>query len=302
MNPSLDLYALKRDRGGIVYDNGRRWVGPGPGHSRKDMSLSVMVAPDGRALVHSFAGDPFPACADWLGVGGDRARPMDRTARAALVRQREADAKRREVEAQAFVASVWSGAQPIEATPAESYLFGRGIVLEGCEDVRFHPAAPRSRSVENEKPPYPAMVALVRDVKGQLAGLHCTYLSADGRKAFGPARSRLMFGRVGGGAVRLSPMGADGLLGVAEGIETAAAFGALKGVPTWATLSTSGLQAFVLPPNVRRLLIAADCDDGGAGHAAARTLAERAHRFCDVEIHPAPAGQDWADVAEGLNG
>ncbi len=125
--------------------------------------------------------------------------------------------------------------------------------------------------------------------------MHVTYLSADGEKAL-RGSSRLMFGRTGGGAVRLQEIAADGVLGVGEGIETSAAFGSLKSVSTWAGLSTSGLRAFRPPPAVQRLLIAADSDDGGAGLLAARKLAERVQRQCDVEIHPAPEGCDWNDV------
>jgi len=47
---------------------------------------------------------------------------------------------------------------------------------------------------------------------------------------------------------------------------------------------------------VRTLIIAADGDR--AGRAAAQQLAERACRYCDVEIDPAPEGRDWADVWE----
>ncbi len=54
----LDLYELRRQHGGHVYDGGRRWVGPGPGHSRRDASLSVRISDDGRPLLHSFSGDP----------------------------------------------------------------------------------------------------------------------------------------------------------------------------------------------------------------------------------------------------
>lgn len=126
--------------------------------------------------------------------------------------------------------------------------------------------------------------------------MHVTFIDERGAKAFG-ARSRLMFGRCAGGAVRLhEPRG--GILAVGEGIETSLAFSALKGVPAWAALSTSGLRSFTPPAGITRLLIAADNDDGGAGMDAARALAERARRGCDVEIRPAPAGQDWADVVK----
>jgi putative DNA primase/helicase len=138
------------------------------------------------------------------------------------------------------------------------------------------------------------MVAAVRDVAGKLKGVHLTYITADGRKAFGD-RSRLMFGAVSGCSVQLAPLTVHGVLCVGEGIETSASFADFKGVPTWAALSTSGLQNFTPPAGVRKLLIAADSDDAGAGLKAATALAQRLRRSCDVEIHPAPAGFDWND-------
>jgi putative DNA primase/helicase len=139
------------------------------------------------------------------------------------------------------------------------------------------------------------MVALVRARDERPIAHHVTYITATGEKAFG-SRSRLMFGQVAGGAVRITPSH-HGALAVGEGIETSAAFGQLRGVPAWACLSTSGLQSFQVPTGVQKLLVAADNDDAGAGLGAAQSLAERARRVCDVEIHPAPQGQDWADVA-----
>lgn len=144
------------------------------------------------------------------------------------------------------------------------------------------------------------MVALVRAADGAPMALHLTYILPDGSgKAFG-SRSRLMFGAVGGHAVQLAPIGRARTLAVGEGIETSAAYGALKSIPAWATLSTAGLQGFVVPASVRKLIIAADGDKGGA--KAAQALAERAARVCDVEIDPAPDGQDWADVLEASHG
>ena len=295
---SLDLHEIRRVRGGVVYDNGRRWVGPGPGHSRQDRSLSVVIATDGRPLVHSFAGDPFPACANHVGLAHD-ATPASRASLDRLRAERAAEQRRADAEAADFCQAAWSGAGPIEATPAESYLFSRGLIYEG-DALRFHRTAPRSRC-EDGPPPHPAMVALVSGPDGYGRSLHSTYLNLDGRKAFG-ARSRLMFGRTGEGAVRLQPIGSGGVLAVGEGIETALAFASLRGTPTWAALSTSGLTTFKPPANVRRLLIATDADDGGAGLKAGKALAERVQRQCDVEIHPAPNGRDWADEWANANG
>src|SRR5690606_37209072 len=175
---------------------------------------------------------------------------------------------------------------------AETYLSSRGLILEECPDIRFHPAAPRTKDRDKVVPPCPAMVAVVRDRDGASMGLHLTYLAADARgKAFGK-KSRLMLGPMRGGTVHLTPAGPA--LGLREGIETCLAYRVRTGLPVWAALTTSQYASFELPRRVRRLVIAADGDRGGMNAAAA--LAERMSRLCDVEIDPAPESQDWADV------
>lgn len=67
---TIDLHALRQAHGGMVYDGGRRWIGPGPGHSRRDASLSVMIGDGGRPVIHSFAGDLFQAHAKTLERAG----------------------------------------------------------------------------------------------------------------------------------------------------------------------------------------------------------------------------------------
>ena len=221
-----DLYELRRQHGGMVYDGGRRWSGPGPGHSKRDSSLSVVVTDAGRAIVHSFAGDDFRACAAHLGFA-DLRRPT--TAELARERaRRKAEIAKAEAEARTFCGAIWASGAPIEGTPAETYLFRRGLIYEG-DAIRFHVAAPRARAPGGPK--HPAMIAAVQDVAGNANGLHVTYPDAAGRKAFGD-RSRLMFGRTSAGAVRLQALDGD-TLAVGEGIETSLAFGALKSVPAW---------------------------------------------------------------------
>ena len=67
--------------------------------------------------------------------------------------------------------------------------------------------------------------------------------------------------------------GADGHLGIAEGIETALAAHAIFGVPTWAALSADGMARWQWPAEVKRVTIFADAGD--AGRQAAATLADR---------------------------
>lgn len=292
-----DLRDIVRERGGDLYAGGRAATIPGPGHSRNDRSLSLRLSDDGRVIFHSFAND---SCADimrYLGIEARHSQEASPYEREKLRRLREAERRRQEAEDRDFCAEIWSQTLPLEGSAAEAYLWSRGLIIEGVPDIRYHPAAPRAkpRRAGDERPlpiPHAAMVAVIRDRDGRPIGLHLTFVALDGTgKAFGD-RSRLMFGRATGGAVRLAPPGAH--LAVGEGIETCAAYQARTGVRAWAALSTSGLGNLQLPPGVRRLTIAADGDKGGM-HAATG-LAERASRFCDVQIDPAPDGQDWADV------
>jgi hypothetical protein len=60
----IDLQEAARLLHGEV--RGNQILAPGPGHSHKDRSLAVKFDPaaPGGMLIHSFAGDPYPACRD----------------------------------------------------------------------------------------------------------------------------------------------------------------------------------------------------------------------------------------------
>lgn len=302
---SVDLRDIVHRIGaGEVRAGGREAFVPAPGHSRRDRGVHLTLTDSGKVLWVAFNDKTLshPAMLDYLGVDERQAGKLDRRELDAQRRRREAERRTLEAQSLAFCKTVWDDARPIEGTPAEAYLYSRGLVFDGCPVLRWHDAAPRSKPRTDTEPPPPsphgAMIACAVDGAGEPRALHATYLTADGRKAFGD-RSRLMFGYAAGCAVRLAPVGPDRRLTVAEGIETAGAYSVLTGQPTWATLSTSGLVNFVVPGWIRHLTIAADRDDAkGAGMEAARALAARAQRTCDVEIRPAPEGQDWADVLE----
>ena len=75
---------------------------------------------------------------------------------------------------------ILSGAVPIQGTPAERYLAGRGLTVpEVAADLLFHPDLTHWESRSG----YPGMVALVRNRDGDIVGLHRTYLAElpDGR-------------------------------------------------------------------------------------------------------------------------
>jgi putative DNA primase/helicase len=171
------------------------------------------------------------------------------------------------------------------------YLAGRGLstvlsVLRGHHRLAYMDG---ERFIGH----YPAMVAPVLGADGSLQSVHRTYL------ADVPTRKKLMppVETVQGAAVRLFE--ATQVLGIAEGVETAIAAYELFGLPTWAVISTAGMESFGPPDGVQRLTVFADHDANFAGQKAAFNLAHRLHRdrltAVDVKIPPMP-DTDWLDV------
>lgn len=280
------LKALVERCGGELH--GHYALLPGPGHSRRDRSLSVTIGREGQPVFHSFAGDPFEAVRDYLGLEArPGAAPRDPALQRKIQRATEKERQQREAERLDFCRAVWSDAVPARDTLVERYLRSRQITTLPSV-IRFHPAAPLDYQRRHQAP---AMVAVIQDRTGTPCGLHVTALKPDGSDKAG-SNPRRMFGQVKGGAIRLAPMGDQ--LAVAEGIETALSYAALTGEPTWCCMSAAGLEAFEPPPGIEDLTIAADGDDPGM--RAARALVERARRHCNVILNPAPDGQDFNDV------
>lgn len=166
------------------------------------------------------------------------------------------------------VARILEGCQPLAGSVAQAYLQSRGLNDPASPDLLFHP----DLTDYEAKRGWPGMVAVVRDGKGSpTGGIHRTFLLEDG-SAKAPAGKK-MLDAVAGGSVRLAPLGEDGQLGIAEGIETALSAQAIFGVPTWAALSADGLRRWQWPDGLTRVTIFADAGD--AGMQAAAHLADR---------------------------
>ena len=187
-------------------------------------------------------------------------------------------------------ARLWAAARPIGRSPAEAYLRRRGLALE-VSHLRYHPRTPCGRGPTAIF--RPAMIAAVRDESG-LVAVHRTFLDARSATLADLPCPKRALGRLGQGAVRLRAP-SDGVLGWAEGIETAMAAMLLSGIPCWATLGTERFAHVALPAAVRRLVLFLDNDRGGR---RAEKLARDA-RGSDVEVearYPSMAGTDWNDV------
>jgi putative DNA primase/helicase len=187
--------------------------------------------------------------------------------------------------------AIWSGAAPIEdGSPAAKYLELRRIshvmrapALRWRADVP-HPAGGR----------HLALLAAVSGADGKLSGIQRVFLKTDGTKAdCEPQKASL--GVIAGGACRLQNASSE--LVVAEGIESAAAAGALLGLPAWAAISAGNLaKLLILPPEIRTIVIAADNDPAGLRAAEAAWRRWRAEgRECRI-VKPVAPDEDFNDL------
>ena len=143
---------------------------------------------------------------------------------------------------------------------------------------------------------FPAMLAPIVGSDGKLLAIHRTYLG-EGSKADVPTPKKLTAsaGLLAGACIPLAePRG--GVIGIAEGIETAAAASLGSGLPVVAAYCAHALSSFHWPRGVERLMIFADNDP--AGQQAAAVLTQRANKAgLDTKtLMPSKPGTDWADV------
>lgn len=233
-------------------------------------------------------------------------RPMTRQQRLSLARQiAEATAERERHQREQWtenaqrIARLWAQCRPLVAgDPVTLYLKRRGIAgvwpLPAC--LRLHCALPYWEG-NTKLGEFPAMVAPLVARDGRIMALHRTYLSADGRKADVPTVKKLT-GTAGPLAGTSIPLyrAVRGVIGIAEGIETALAAWLASGVPTVAGYSAGNLAAWHWPERVQRVVVFAD-NDGAGLHGAdalrARILAVGLR--CEV-MAPTDEAADWCDV------
>jgi putative DNA primase/helicase len=170
--------------------------------------------------------------------------------------------------------------EPLAGSLGVRYLEGRGLSVPDCPDLLFSP----DLTDRDTNRGYNGLVAIVRNEKGErTGGILRIFLTDEGTAKAEPGKK--MLGAVAGGAVQLAPIGPDGHIGIAEGLETSLAVTQLFGVPCWASLSTSGMKLWNPPANVRRVTIFADA--GEPGIAAANALADRLRAAgieCDIRV------------------
>lgn len=277
MTAALSLPQLARALGGDVV--GAQVLAPGPGHSRKDRSLSVRPAPsapDG-FVVHSHCGDDWQACRDHvaerLGIRREfDARRLDpAVAHRRVERPEPTPAPVDDDVSQRIAAAlrIWDEARDPRGSAVEAYLRSRALGLEdgmAGAVLRFHPA------LRFEGATAPAMVALYRDVRSdEPCGIHRTFLGPGGRKL-----GRKMLGRAKAAAIKLDADDTVSLgLTIGEGIETVLS-GRIAGFrPGWAQGSAGAISDFPVLPGIDCLTILGETDDCGANEKAGQACARR---------------------------
>jgi hypothetical protein len=174
---------------------------------------------------------------------------------------------------------LFAASQPMSRTLVEAYLRNRGITaLHGTGSLRFHPRCYYRPDEHSPSETWPAMIAAVTDLSGNLTGVHRTWLDPSGftEATLGKApinTPRRAMGDLLGHAVRFGVAGE--VMAAGEGIETILSLRCvLPDMPMAAALSAAHLAAMLFPDTLRRLYIA--CDNDPAGDGAVATLTERA--------------------------
>lgn len=266
----MSLSAIVQALGGELYERGRRAVVPGPGHSRHDRSVSLLLS-EGRLIVHSFGRSSWREVLDELrgrglvdasgrpapggGDAGPRALPRSGALRTAAA------------------AALWTQGAPLARQLSLRHVRRRGVTRSTpiSPALRHHGGVAQA-AYAGRGPRRPALLAAVVGADGDLSAVEVTYLDPDGSRARGLAPSRKVIGVLPPAcAVRLDAIGPELLVG--EGVFTTLSASAHFDLPGWALLSTRNLRSWSPPPEVRRVLIAAD--RGTDGERSALILQRR---------------------------
>lgn len=247
-----------------------------PGHADSTPSLSVRQGERG-ILVHCFAGcnnaDVLRAIAQ---LAPSANAPMPKFA---------------ETKTAPNIQWIWDNAKPVRGTIGEIYLRSRNLPTD-LPDVRFHPRCPFGRKPRTRFKP--ALIVAVR-LGSELAAIQRIALDADGLGHAG----KFMLGSPGQAA--WSPPFEGHELALAEGMEDAAAYSSLRGIPCWSSLGDQRIGHLRIPRTVTSLRIATDNDEAG-DKAAERAM--EAHEVSGRTIsrdRPPSGFKDWAKVIEAMD-
>lgn len=189
-----------------------------------------------------------------------------------------------------------AASRPIHGTIAEAYLRGRGVIVPcDCPALRFHPHCyyrPGDADTKGVRTAWPALIAAVTDLAGQVTGAHRTWLDPRTFDKAPVATPRRAMGHLLGHGVRFGVP--QEVMVAGEGLETVLSLRTIMpSLPMVAGLSAAHLAALLLPAGLRRLYVARD--DDAAGDKAASILAERATTLGIEAVMLSPSLGDFND-------
>ena len=193
-------------------------------------------------------------------------------------RQRRADAAKHEAEDRRkrseIARNIWARAVDPRGTVAEDYLHLRGLTLPADlagTELRFHPGVPWYFDPDHPDYPggwHPSLLAPFRSIEtDEITGIHRIRLDRPQRW---PKTLRKMLGPVAGSAVKLADV--EGVLAVAEGIESALAANQMGFGPAWALGCADAVASLPVLEGVSELVLLRE-NDAASRDATARCAA-----------------------------
>lgn len=268
------------------------------------------VFPEGIGLLMWLNGWEFTKTYDeleaWLGGNRVEARPVTRPA----TRPKVVD----ETGMRRWLNKIWREAVPLAdlmAYPAKAYFNRRWLRASAlvASDLRFHPCLNYKNKQQETLGKYGAILALVRNNNGEPVSIHRTFITKSGLKAdldeqnkarkVTPPVNKQSKGR----CIHLFQP-EDGVLGVAEGLETALSVYCAKRFPVWPLLANTNKHTFVPPNGVHTVIDFVDKDRNKAGENSADVLTQKLNALgirVITLLPPTPIlnsdskGVDWAD-------
>ena len=275
-------------------------LAPGPGHNRIDRSLSIKPDPNARDgfVVHSFAGDSWSECRDYVRTAL-QLPPEGRREPAPRGEPPPGRARDNEASRIASALRIWCEACDPRGTPAWSYLHRRGVDLGALPErigaaLRWHRACLWGRGRHG------CIVALWSDAPtGEPRAIHRRPLTSAGENV---AHWRAL-GPTAGCVIRLWPDEevAQGLV-IGEGAESV--LGAATRIrhrgtllqPAWAAGDAGHIAVLPILAGVEALTVLVDHDPAGE-----RAAAECARRWTAAgrevtRLTPRTADTDFNDI------
>ena len=274
------------------------WLVPCVCHDDRHPSLSIRDGEDGKILVHCFRGCNQREILKTLREMGllDGSSPAPPPPPSRPINRAQ------------ILNNIIEATHPIEPESIVArYMAGRAISLqEWPGDLREHLDLMVYEDGKATGKKYPAMVAIIKDGKGEPVGLHLTFLEKDGSGKAPVENPRRIIG-VKEGSTRRATVRLfeprDGTIGLAEGLETAIAAYLLTGIPTWAALNAGGIERAELPEEIKRVVVFADNDRSMTGQRAAAKAALRFRskgRETRILVPDEP-GKDFNDILQIKN-